>query len=345
MDVRPRAALLAGALAVATAALVPAAVPAAAAGQAQAPVDRLQVWNLNTHRMGTTAADGSDYRQFVDYITDPAYVAYVPDVVTLQEAGTNITNPPIQTASCQQFVSAVEARTGLDYNCYETTLQGGAAIVYRTGRLSYVGGTRQSVRLEEVSNTTTGACSLGSWYALVLRLTDDKNAGHFINVAAVHLPTRDASTGGTVADDCAWDNMKIVDSAVNGLGSADMKVMAGDWNHADATTTSSGAFAYWECEYAGTSYQVGTCGGQNLGWKDAMYRACGLSGAAAYDCLHTYHWTASSGARIDFLFAKAYAIYNQDTVEWADAYAAAGSPAGGPTKYSDHRGQGALLRY
>src|SRR3954453_2254711 len=151
-----------------------AASPATAAtGQAQAPTDRLQVWNLNTHGMDTGTA--TDYRQFVDYITDPARVAYVPDIVTLQEAGTNITG--LQTASCQQFVSNVEARTGLDYNCYETTERGGAAVVYRTGRLSYVGGTRRSVQLLEVNSS--GACNPSSWYALVLQLTDDKNANHF----------------------------------------------------------------------------------------------------------------------------------------------------------------------
>lgn len=332
--------LIAGIITAIVAALVSAVPATAATGQAQAPLDRLQVWNLNTHGMDTGSQ--TDYRQFIDYITDPARVAYVPDIVTLQEAGTNISG--LQTASCQQFVSNVEARTGLDYNCYETTERGGAAVVYRTGRLSYVGGTRQSVRLLEV-DPNTGACNPSSWYALVLRLTDDKVANHFINVASVHLPTRDYSTTSGNVNDCAWDNMKIVSPAVTGLGSASMQIMAGDWNHQDATVNSSGQFSFWECEYAGTNVDVGTCGGQNLGWKDAMYRACGLTGAAAYDCLHASHWThGSAHARIDFLFAKTYAIYNQVTVDWAAAYASAGSPPGVST-YSDHRGQGALLRY
>jgi len=199
------------------------------------------------------------------------------------------------------------------------------------------------VRLYEVSTDST-TCNLSSWYAMVLRLTDDLNANHFINVASVHLPTRDYTTGGN-AKDCAWDNMKLLNPVIDGLGSASMRIMAGDWNHADATVDSSGNFSFWECEYAGTNVDVGTCGGQNLGWKDAMYRACGLTGAAAYNCLHTNHWThGSSHARIDFLFATAYAIYNQVTVDWAAAYASAGSPPGVNT-YSDHRGQGALLRY
>ncbi len=33
------------------------------------------------------------------------------------------------------------------------------------------------------------------------------------------------------------------------------------------------------------------------------------------------------------------------TVDYARAYQSAGSPGGAPARYSDHRGQGALLRY
>jgi hypothetical protein len=324
------------------------AVAGAATTQVGAPTDRLQVWNLNTHGMATDSADCvnespcTDYREFVDYITDPARVAYFPDIVTLQEAGTDITSPSIHLPSCHVFETALESRTSRDYNCYETTEQGGAAIVYRTGRLSYVGGTRQSVQLEH--RASTGAdCTPTDWYALVLRLTDDLNSGHFINVASVHLPTSPTNSDA----DCAWENMKTIDSRIDGLGSASMKVMAGDWNHADATA-SSGTFSYWECWYAGTNVDLGTCGSTvpNLGWKDAMYRACGLTGAAAYDCLRANHWTHGSGHdRIDFLFAKTYAIYNQVTVDYAAAVASAGNPPNAATRYSDHRGQGALLRY
>ncbi|MFL6140131.1 MAG: hypothetical protein ACJ74O_20345 [Frankiaceae bacterium] len=119
-------------------ALSPLAGPAGAAtGQAQAPSDRLQVWNLNTHGMATDPAGCTndspctDYREFVDYITDPTRVAYVPDIVTLQEAGTSTTG--VQTPSCHGFENALEARTGLDYYCYETTQTGGAAVATGPG--------------------------------------------------------------------------------------------------------------------------------------------------------------------------------------------------------------------
>lgn len=315
----------------------------AATSQVEAPIDQLQVWNLNTHGMATDRAGCTndspctDYREFVDYITDPARVAYLPDIVTLQEAGTNISG--LQNPSCHNFEQVLEARTGFDYYCYETTLRGGAAVVYRTGRLSYVGGTMQSVQLGERA-TQGSSCDPSSWYAAVMRFKDDLNTSKYINIASVHLPYSPDNSDA----DCAWENMKTINSKVN--DSASMRIMAGDWNHTDGIIDSSGQ-ANWECWYEGTNADLGTCGSTspNLGWKDAMYRACGLTGAAAYKCLHTYHWTHGSNDRIDYMFTKSYAIYNQVTVDYGLAYQSAGSPSGSPTRYSDHRGQGALLRY
>jgi hypothetical protein len=313
---------------------------AARAAQTEAPSDRLQVWNLNTHGMDTGSGpppEGSDgvrtnYRIFVDYITG-ANVPYYPDIVTLQEAGTQT---PVHLASCHQFEADLEARTGLNYYCVETTLQGGAAIVYNANRLTRLtNGT--NVQLRKVDGA--GNCPMSSWYAMTLRLRDDLDATkEFINVGSVHLPT--AEVNGT---DCAWDNMKIASPAVTGLGSASMQIMAGDSNHPDATATNNNnTFSFWECWYQGVNTDLTNCGGQNFGWKDPMYRACmavATTEADRYTCLHLYSWTYKTYGtaphdRRDFLFAKAYAIYNQITYEpWPNP------------QYSDHRGQGALLKY
>lgn len=50
----------------------------------------LQVWNLNTRHMATDSV--SNYKEFAHYITDESRpgVNYLPDIVTLQEAGTNV---------------------------------------------------------------------------------------------------------------------------------------------------------------------------------------------------------------------------------------------------------------
>ncbi|GAA2488699.1 hypothetical protein GCM10010406_26070 [Streptomyces thermolineatus] len=314
-----------------------------AAGQTGAPTDRLQVWNLNTHHMRTDSSSCgtspcTDYREFIAYITDPARVAYVPDIVTLQEAGTASLGVP----SCQQFVTDLQNSTGgLDYHCYETAETGGSAIAYRTGRLSYVGGTMQEVQLKTRANADADCTTLSNWYALVLRLKDDLDTSKFINVASVHLPVV-ADNASNPDADCAWENTKSISSAVQGLGSASMQIMAGDWNHLDGTLNSSGQVA-WECWYKGTNVDYpGTCGTTvaNLGWKDAMYRACG----GDYNCLDANHWTHAS-TRIDFLFVKTYAVYNQVTVDYALARQSAGGAGTLAPQYSDHRGQGALLRY
>jgi hypothetical protein len=315
---------------------------AARAAQTEAPSDRLQVWNLNTHGMDTGSGPpppGSDgvrtnYRLFLDYITGPNQ-AYYPDVVTLQEAGT----ASIPLPSCHQAEADLEARTGRNYYCVETTLTGGAAIVYNVDRLSrQTNG--QSVQIRKVDGA--GNCPLSSWYASTLRLKDDVS-GKFVNVGSFHLPTAGPGTG----QDCAWDNMKIISPAVTGLGSASMNIMAGDSNHPDATATNNNnTFSFWECWYQGVNTSDDhptTCGGQNFGWKDPPYRACAAVAATEadrYTCLHLYSWTYKTYGtdpkdRRDFLFAKGYALYNQITV---DLYP-------NPTKYSDHRGQGVLVKY
>lgn len=318
------------------------AAPAQAAGQAQAPSDRLQVWNLNTRHMTTNAANCTDrspctdYREFVHYITDPARAAYVPDLVTLQEAGTNVTG--LTTPSCRNVEYTLEARTGLDYYCYETGTRGGSAVVYRTGRLSFTGGERDVPLKHRAS--AGAACTASSWTALVQRFQDDVN-GKFVTVASVHLPYSPDNADA----DCAWENTKTLDTAVDDLGAASMRIMAGDWNNPDGTLTAAGTVD-WACWYSGTTVDLGTCGSTvgNLGWKDAMYRACGLTGTAAFTCLRGNHATLG-GSRIDFLFTKAYAIYAQDTVDFTEAWQSAGGQSTLARQYSDHRGQGAQLRY
>lgn len=316
------------------AAFVAVAQPAAAdAAQTGAPSTELQVWNLNTDRMATT---GTDYRNFIGYITDSAHAAYYPDIVTIQEAGTDTDG--LQTPSCHNFEAVLEQRTGgRDYYCVESGHRGGAAIVYRTGRLSRTG-TSATIHLKQLNSSGDCPPSPNDWYSLAWRFNDDANAGKTVNVGAIHLPNKPTGYG----DDCTWENVKLVSPAVTGLGGgASMSIMAGDWNHPDATPNSSGGFGYWECWFSGTNADLSNCGGTNFGWKDAMYRACGWPSATSaqeYSCLRASHWTRGSD-RIDFLFAKAYAIYNQVTVPWSSAHYFS------TLNYSDHRGQGAVLRY
>lgn len=310
------------------------------------PPDRLQVWNYNTHRMDKAGIPDpdpndplrTDYRVFLDRITNPSQVPYYPDIITLQEAGTN--TPNLQTATCHDLEHELEVRTyPQDYNCFETTETGGAAVVYRTARLQLDGAPVKKQMLSRPDPTQP--CAPGGWYAAPVRLQDTGNGKH-VNVAAVHL-----ANGG---NDCAWDNVQSLttrlgsDTNAGGLGSNSMQIMAGDWNHADATATNSNnTFSAWYCWYLGAHVDGTNCNGVNLGWKDPMFRQCkdlGLTtDADKYSCLHIYHWTWTFGQNVhdrrDFLFTKTYAIANQVTI---DSYP-------NPTQFSDHRAQGALLTY
>jgi hypothetical protein len=317
-------------------------VSRAAALQGPSPSTKLQVWNINTKNMGTHP--GFDYTEFVAYITDPARAPYFPDIVTLQEVA--------RPVSCTEFVRELEQRTPAaeDYRCFETTLQGGAGIAYRTGRLSFQ---KQLAFTLYRRNLVDGTCKLdgGSdiWTGLVLRLKDDVNA-KYVNVASLHLPVLDDDDDDpntTVA--CPWDNMKLTNAKIDSLGAAKMRIMAGDWNHSDATPATGGPFQFWECWYKGTNVDLSDCGNQNLGWKDPMYRLCSrtnTTASAIYNCLRANH--LSTGLRrIDFLFAKAYAmdLDNAVTVSWDDADVSAGENPPDGERYSDHRGQGVLLTY
>lgn len=310
--------------------------------------DKLLIYNLNTKHLsspGTSNSEGTDYKDFVYYMSH-ASRPRLPDIVVLQEVNTP------GYPSCATFVSFLEGVTGANYACRYTSAQGGAAVVYRVARLSYQTETMWTLYK---MNPTTGVCARDTssplWTGLAVRLKDDVN-GKYVNVASVHTPTDDApGSSNGVGDDCIWTNLKEFNAKLNGLGSAHMKILAGDFNHRDALVTTSG-HQYFECMYKGTNADLSDCGGTNLQFKDPMYRACAASNtteSAISNCLTTNHWTmAKSGdvnRRIDFLFVKAYSLTNQYTVSYDDADVARGQLASDAINYSDHRGQMVLADY
>lgn len=332
---------------------------------------QVQVWNQNTHRMDTVGIPDpdpddpmrTDWHQFVSYITNGTRVANSPDIVTLQETGTDANG--VATTNCDKYVLYLHQKAGWNYDCAQTGKTGGAAIVYNTDRFA-PDSPPQPVLLKRVVNEQNqaqgeqlGDCLYkGGWYALTLRLHDKQDPTKYVNVESVHLPPVDYDDPTTGNKDCTWDNMKIASPAVTG-SPAQMYVMAGDWNHIDATATNSeSTWSYWECAYRGMNVTLGdACGGTNFGWKDAMYQQCQYlrtcscpaptNDPEVFTCLHNSHWSfikSGNNRRIDFLFAKASSISKQITVPWPDAYAASGGTST-VTQYSDHRGQGSLLAY
>lgn len=330
--------------------LLGAGAPGASAAQVSAPSNQLQVWNLNTHGMDTGVGSApnnappprTDYREFIRYITNSARVPYFPDVVTLQEAGTNVTNPDVHTAPCSDFAGWLHTYTNQPYLCQQTTKRGGAAIVYRSNRLTLLAQNANVVLKRVVeSGANAGSCVDSDWIAIVLLFQDQLDTSKYSAFESVHLPT--ATYNG---QDCVWQNSQIVNSAVAN-SAVKMQVMAGDWNHRDGTGTGAteDTFQSWECWYHGVNTLLTNCGGLDLGWRDGIYDGC----SGSWTCLHPAHGTfipsdnPNTKRRIDFVFTKAAATFNPKTVWWSDAYADAGST--GPTQYSDHRGQGELVQY
>jgi hypothetical protein len=320
-----------------------AGVSRADAAQEVSLTDSLQVWNLNTDRLGQQG--DTDYRDFVAYISDPARARYAPDIITLQEVGTHVGT--FDFPVCSNFVDELETRTGRGYTCFQTRERGGAAIAYRDARLTKV--TSHPFLLKAL-DTATDSCPIdrsdGPWTALVGRFSDNKATPvRYVNVASLHLPQQPTGPH----HDCTWENMKLADSEVDGLGSASMKIMAGDLNHADAFSRPASPDD-WTCWFKGTNTDLSTCGGINLGWKDAMYRDCapvgtGRSAGEIYDCLQANH-KSYNDRRIDFLLTKTSAIEDPKvTVPYDEANVSAGQSPSDPVPYSDHRGQGALLKY
>lgn len=310
--------------------------------------DQLLIYNLNTKHLsspGTSNYEGTDYKDFIYYMNHPSRPR-LPDVIVLQEVNTP------GYPSCATFLSTLESVTGANYACRYTNAQGGAAIVYRVNRLSYQTETKWT--LYKI-NTSTGVCERDTgtslWTGLAVRFVDDIN-GKFVNIASVHTPTDNHGPGSSegVGDDCVWTNLKEFNAKLNGLGSAHMKILAGDLNHRDAYVTTSG-HQYFECMYKGTNVDLGGCGGTNLQFKDPMYRSCAATNtteSAISSCLTTNHWTMANSTvdrRIDFLFVKAYSLTHQYTIKFDDGDAARGQPTSDTENYSDHRGQMVLADY
>jgi hypothetical protein len=352
----------------ATLALPAAGAAAARAQQQVTPNNQVQVWTFNT--AGMAMGPGTDFRKFVAYITDSTRVQYAPDIVVLQEAGTNLTDGSTlpdgrkTLPSCHVLEQEVENRTpGLFYYCVETTYRGGAAILWRTPRFGreQVNAITTGKRVPEyVRSNPSSGCSQpttptsGDWWAEVLRLKDIGDppaATKYLNVASLHL-----KTGG---NDCSWENMKLLNSEL-APGPVNMQIMAGDTNRAEATVndTSNNVFADWQCWYHGTQAGLGTCGSVvgNLNWTDVMYskwKPYGASEADRYGLMHAYDWSISRNyptmtinERIDFIFTRAYSIAGDPKFPGAQPRTIPWEDAGGTTvRYSDHRGLGALLRY
>jgi hypothetical protein len=181
------------------------------------------------------------------------------------------------------------------------------AVIWREGRFDLVGSPK-TWRSDGEAYYSSGPCEnrLYGLYGgyqdrvenVAVRLRD-KVSGNYVNAASVHWPT--GQQGGP---ECADENRREAEvalSAADGLGSADLRIIAGDMNTEAATKS------WWQ-------------NAKNNGYRDPMAEACG-----ARDC--SSGWDTSGSRRIDFLLARHASKFSTvDTVSTSEA--------GGV--YSDH---------
>jgi hypothetical protein len=339
--------------------LLPPASGMAAQTQAQSPSGQLQVWDLNTKHMGQDVGEPTDWRVFVDYITDPRFAPYYPDVVTLQEVGTR---GPGQ--ECWAFQAKLEERTGLRYGCRSTSNKGGTAVVFQRSKLAVRRGTFTAFR--ELEDRGTGRCvpvGDGSWTAVGVGLSE-RLTGKQVDVESIHLPTHpDHCYGQNVAR--AYRAFAAMDGGPEHPLVATTHVIAGDFNVSEAVTRgrglgSSGAvFGGWSCWYRGVNERLATpkdCPSVPL--KDAVYEACRQQRSYATDaalwseCIKGLDWkstnlTVGDKHRIDFVLTDAAWVFasSTGTVPFCVASWAAKDDGSvrSQLRYSDHRAIGSLI--
>lgn len=249
---------------------------------------------------------------------------YSPDVFTVQQVSNIYQLNQLTQRLSDEFPGtyggviavALPGSMGFTDPCFIPKNQQTNAIIYRTGRL----------QLEDTARWRSDALVAGGVGGSCLNLYGDFDtsqdrvvnvaarfrdlrAGSDVTVASIHWPTSNWNGA-----DCADENMREAEAAVDGLGGA-MKIVAGDTN---AVTSRRD----WWQERA-----------IDQGFRDPMSEQCGARECgSAWD---TFYGN-DNPRRIDFMLVKGgHGFSAVDTISFADA--------GG--QYSDHRALKAYVRY
>jgi len=295
----------------------------------------LQVYNTNTKHMsqkGKPSFEGSDFTELLSYMKTQAYV---PDVITAQEVGTNrddFTSQPCEVFTKELHGVAKNATwkcivaEGAPSNLHNSP--GGVAIIHRA-RLVPKG---EKVLVPLYYWSPKGCNIEHGWKALVQKFEDGK---HTVAVASVHLPVASSPDGtGATADDCSGRNLAAIERALAETH-ADVKILAGDMNHGDATrkldAKNNLVLDHWETTYVRSNDLLDP----KAAYRDAFYRDCANVKKTANEistCLVENDWSfngkGKNDARIDWvLVSGAHALKEARTIPF------------GAVHYSDHRAQ------
>ncbi|NMO15656.1 hypothetical protein HPC49_20815 [Pyxidicoccus fallax] len=301
----------------------------------------LVVYNVNYENLPTAeeAPCAGDWKDLIYYMKDQTYSPDVLIVHQMSGAG--------QAANLAQFMQ--ENLPGLyDFVIAEANPEPQAspcgppkfyqtnAIIYRTGRLQPITGTRDTWQVFKGAN---GSCvmnnqsrSIGVRMAFTDLITHKK-----VILGSSHWPTN--QEGPSSDPGCAEANIARTDAKVRGTGTADLIIWGVDSNESDRAA--SGDFKQW---YRQANSRIS--GATTYRWNDPIYEACG-GGRACLDNNGTVG--PADGARIDFLFFNAAASSSTGhTVSYDEGDAAARQFTGednGALHYSGHRAIRARIHY
>lgn len=167
-----------------------------------------------------------------------------------------------------------------NHRCGPSKLRQTNAIVYRTGRFSYVRGSKVTWRADHRSGGHCHNDTRDRSVGVAVRL-HDKIAHKTIVAGTFHWPTKNRH-----GPACAAENAREAAQHM-GQGNAALRILGGD---ANATTTSAGG--RWSALINGER-------GGALGYRDVVYATCMGHG----DCI-ARQWTIGHKRRIDFLFTR-----------------------------------------
>lgn len=294
----------------------------------------VQLYNANLKHLsepGKPSFEGTDYTQLLRFMKKQELV---PDILALQEVGTK--RPDFTSQSCASVLADMDrlvrpAAWRTKWKCIVAdgslnglgNSPGGVAIVYR-GRFE----PRGAKKLVGLYKWTQDGCKRqkagDGWTALVQRFDDGKNS---IAVASVHLPTAGDGNNNATDDDCSGKNLRLVEAALAAT-KADVKVMAGDMNHGDATRHIAGGNVvhdHWEASYENHNAAL-----SDSKYRDPFFDKCNGSS----QCLEAEHWTMNNAGELDsridwVLVAGAKDLRDAKTISYAEV-----NPQ---IRYSDHR--------
>lgn len=276
---------------------------------------RLVVHDNNIENMAGCA--GNNFDHLVDYLKKQDKS---PDIFTVQQiSNQKQLNTLVKRLTAElpgvyagKIAIADPGSMGYTSGCKTKKNQQTNAIIYRSGRLEARKSTTWRSDAPAQPKKGTGNCKnlepTATSQDRVVNLAVkfyDKVADHYVSVASVHWPTKKWH-----GPDCADENLRETNAAIENLGGAALKIIAGDTN---ATTPSQD---WWQKA-------------RDLGYRDPIAEKCG-----ARVCSDRYNTIGKR--RIDHILVKSgHGFGHVDNITE--------SMAGG--KYSDHRALIAYVKY